>query len=653
MAIQVTQITGDIVELAFNPSEDDLHVGESLSLRGRHDDRGLIVQVIELQSIFEASPRFGRDRRSPAGLPAVTPARGDQPARPPHRRTASSLAHESHGLHLAVAKIRKTADPAWHPWDGWLPRSLLTVTRITDHELLRRCIPESYTPIWLGKTLAGEPFHIEAATLGTVNLIVGAAGSGTASLAQALMGELLAHGLPCIVFDTRGVHARLSQAWVDSLPSEEGPPAVVHLVVGRNLRLGVSQMGLDGIFRLLRRFDLPTDIAMYFKSHMARHFAQRQAQPDADRSRPALGIDELMRLAQELETAGQAVAGGAILGCLEAIKQTQVFATQPAEGTAFVDGYYRIRDGGLLVIDFSKLHQGARASVASSLLGMLQELWAAESASTAAPPCLIFDQAQAFPARRFIADVLTPRGPQGLRSFFVTTMDTRLVSQLQYDADNLFLCQLGYDAAWPLVKRSRVDAATLHGLGRCLDSRHTLLIGKATGGYPIVFTVEPLNGMVLPSESLALSHTPADLHQPPRTYARRRFSARAGARAEPDVSLPLFPDDPTPRTATLESRQDQRTAAISPSATPTIEQVIALWDRVVRRVARRRRIFEPILAAAHPLRISSQGLVLGFPPQHRFQQELVESEEYRNLLEEELMKALGVSLEVTTEVSPT
>jgi hypothetical protein len=81
--------------------------------------------------------------------------------------------------------------------------------------------------------------------------------------------------------------------------------------------------------------------------------------------------------------------------------------------------------------------------------------------------------------------------------------------------------------------------------------------------------------------------------------------------------------------------------------------VIALWDRVVRRVARRRRIFEPILAAAHPLRISSQGLVLGFPPQHRFQQELVESEEYRNLLEEELMKALGVSLEVTTEVSPT
>lgn len=87
-------------------------------------------------------------------------------------------------------------------------------------------------------------------------------------------------------------------------------------------------------------------------------------------------------------------------------------------------------------------------------------------------------------------------------------------------------------------------------------------------------------------------------------------------------------------------------------STPTLDQVTAMWDHVVKRVARRRRILETILAAARPLRVSEQGLVLSFPPQHRFQQELVESEEYRNLLEEELKKAFGVSLEVTTEVYP-
>jgi len=77
-----------------------------------------------------------------------------------------------------------------------------------------------------------------------------------------------------------------------------------------------------------------------------------------------------------------------------------------------------------------------------------------------------------------------------------------------------------------------------------------------------------------------------------------------------------------------------------------------MWDYLIKRVARRRRILETILAAARPLRVADQKLVLGFPPQHRFQQELVESEEYRSLLEDELQKAFGVHLEVTTEVYP-
>ena len=122
---------------------------------------------------------------------------------------------------------------------------------------------------------------------------------------------------------------------------------------------------------------------------------------------------------------------------------------------------------------------------------------------------------------------------------------------------------------------------------------------------------------------------------------------------EANPSLPLFPDETPSRTATLEPRQDERIAAMPQPPTPTLGQVTAMWDQVVKRVSRRRRILETILAAARPLRVTEQRLVLSFPPQHRFQQELVESEEYRSLLEEELKKAFGVGLEVTTEVSPT
>ena len=49
--VQIRQIRGDIVELVFNSKEEDLRVGETLSLRERDDGRGLIVQVIEFRTV--------------------------------------------------------------------------------------------------------------------------------------------------------------------------------------------------------------------------------------------------------------------------------------------------------------------------------------------------------------------------------------------------------------------------------------------------------------------------------------------------------------------------------------------------------------------------------------------------------------------------
>ena len=39
---------------------------------------------------------------------------------------------------------------------------------------------------------------------------------------------------------------------------------------------------------------------------------------------------------------------------------------------------------------------------------------------------------------------------------------------------------------------------------------------------------------------------------------------------------------------------------------PPSSMVTAMWDQVVKRVARRRRILETILAAARPLRVTEQ-----------------------------------------------
>lgn len=83
----------------------------------------------------------------------------------------------------------------------------------------------------------------------------------------------------------------------------------------------------------------------------------------------------------------------------------------------------------------------------------------------------------------------------------------------------------------------------------------------------------------------------------------------------------------------------------------SLEQVNAEWKRIVRDLGRRRRILETILAAARPIRMFDRTLIVGFPPQHRFHQELLDSPEYRGLVERELSETFRQPLEVTTALT--
>jgi hypothetical protein len=654
MAIQVVQITGDTVELVFNPAQDDLHVGENLSIVGRRGDRGLIVQIIELTAIFSSPLRSRHNQRISEQPQSTSPLRTNSSAESRPRRRPPPPPRETGGPYRAIAKIRRVTDPAWHPWDGWIPTRAVIVTRAADHEVLHQCIPASPNPLWLGNTLAGEPFSIERAALGAVNLIVGAKGSETSHLAQVILSDLIAQGVRCVVFDATGAYALLSPDSKHSSVSQTDRPAIVRLVVGESLKLGLPHSGLDAVVAMLRQFGLPKAIALYFESHVARHLEHPKDQDDSNQPPPFLGIDDLIRLAQDLEAKGQAVVGGAIVSCLHAIKRAQIFATQPAEAMAFSEGYAQLRHGGTLVIDLSRVPRRARTSIVRSLVGILRAIAERDSATESNHSLfMFFDDAQALVPRHFIADVLLPARPLGLTSFFVTTMVARLEDNLLYEADNLFLQQVASDDDIHLLARcGLVDADTLRGIGQRLRNHQSLLMGKATGGYPIIFGVKGLDGVELTSERSAFSRPAAAERADPSARAMRHLSTRVQTAARPERSLPLFPEDTPAPTVASEPYGDERISATSPPSLPTIAQVTAMWDRIVKRVARRRRILETILSAARPLRITGQRLILGFPPQHRFQQELVESEEYRTLLEDELKKAVGVSLEVTTEVYP-
>jgi hypothetical protein len=96
--VQIRQIKGDIVELVFNPKEEDLRVGENLSLREKGNQRGLIVQIIEFRTV--TYPALLQEMLE---LVAESPQANSSDLSKLYEAGLSEMGN----LKLAIAKIRK------------------------------------------------------------------------------------------------------------------------------------------------------------------------------------------------------------------------------------------------------------------------------------------------------------------------------------------------------------------------------------------------------------------------------------------------------------------------------------------------------------------------------------------------------------------
>lgn len=121
-----------------------------------------------------------------------------------------------------------------------------------------------------------------------------------------------------------------------------------------------------------------------------------------------------------------------------------------------------------------------------------------------------------------------------------------------------------------------------------------------------------------------------------------------------ESNLLLFPAEmPTPAASSPRSRRDSsHRSDPSQVCTVSLTEVLAEWRQLVRRIGRRHRVLEALLAAGQPVRMLEGTLVVGFSPQHLFHKELLDLPEYRTLTEQEISKTFGVMLKLTTTLSP-
>jgi hypothetical protein len=120
------------------------------------------------------------------------------------------------------------------------------------------------------------------------------------------------------------------------------------------------------------------------------------------------------------------------------------------------------------------------------------------------------------------------------------------------------------------------------------------------------------------------------------------------------TNLLLFPGDSA---ASLEALPLTNATSIPESPLSqtiplSLAQVVAEWQMLLKRLGRRRRVLETVLAAGRPLRLTGHTLVVGFSPQRRFHQELLDMPDYRSCVEEELARTFQVRLSVLTALYP-
>ncbi|GIX45833.1 MAG: hypothetical protein KatS3mg131_0044 [Candidatus Tectimicrobiota bacterium] len=615
MSIQVHQVKGDVVELIFNPREEDLRVGETLCLQEREREGGLVVQIVAFRMVTYPSLIQEQLQLAMGATPADLLSYLSE-AQEALREWESS---EARNLKVAICKIRKLAGPRWDQWDGWIPTRDVEVTRVSDQELFANCLDDLGNPLHLGETLRGHPFCIEGRHLEKINVITGVKGAGKSHLAKVLLLELIQAGAPCVVFDLNKEYVHLPRHEDDPFSGQVRRRGIVHLKAGETLKLGVRQFGLSPLVTLLTKLGLPEVSAMHFENRMARLFQELWHYERQGKKVPFIGIQHLIDMADDLEFSSNEVVSAAIRSRLEAARNTGVFAERPEEATSLQAEYHRIRHGGALVIDLSNLTNLSRQGFVQAILDILREICEQEiQRGTGRFPFVFFEEAHLYISRNTIGYIVTRSRHLGITCFFVTNMIGGLDETVLRQVDNLFLLHLPFDDdVRHISKSAMVDQETMASFVKRLRRHHALVLGDVTRQYPVIIKVKELKGI----------HTAGETQY----FFKPRLS---GGNGTPPAAPPPS-DGQGPRQAPL-----PLAAPPSPQEAALLARLQARWPEVVARLRDKSAFLGSVLVAGRPTRLQGGTLVLSFTARDRFHREMLEEPAYRALVEKELSALL-------------
>ena len=462
---------GNTVQILALPSEN-VEKGEYLLIEDPTARRSLITQVIDIQF---------------ANVPGILEEllRNSTTNELVHEESFDPLGVASHVTYiqdsrLLVCKIRGTMDDGRLSISAsWLPsRSQSTIKKLPTTSLLTLAKISDGLSIQLGETKELSPFSIDARALdGKLSIITGKKETGKSHLSKLLVLGLVDYGAAVVVLDLNGEYTHLG--FSSKGEKNEHFSKVQVLTPGDNLKITLTQMKLRVLLNILiHALHLPGTSAREFRRIW--RFLQEQG---------TLTLHEL----------GEAIRNwrcnhhvrDALFSRYYSLLNSGFFTDNQAEATDLEENFYRIRNGGALIINLHDTSLVDRQIAVEYVLGKLVELlthWKIRAVF------LFAEEAHLYLRETYWDDIVTRMRHFGVFTTFVTNQPNTIRENIYRQADNVFLFNFTNEHDLETVSRAaKVDAETVKSVARDLPPRHCLVLGRAVKDFPVVVRVMALD----------------------------------------------------------------------------------------------------------------------------------------------------------------
>ncbi|MBS7626534.1 ATP-binding protein [Candidatus Bathyarchaeota archaeon] len=458
---------GDTIQIICSP-EESMEKGDYLLIEDRKVNRGLIVQVVDIQ--FANLPGILEDILRDVITEGTVQGCDYDPF------NISSQIAVLKDTKLLVCKIRGAIeDGKPKPDVSWLPSR--TNSRIIPFPIERLTSSDVRKPVTIGKTKT-NPLTVDVRMLdGRLNIITGRKGTGKSHLSKLLLLALIHNGAPCLVFDVNGEYVNIGVGKCNK-PIDLAEKIKI-LVPGRNLKFTLDGVGLRSFLdTMIYALDLPRTSSKVF----SRIWSELERCGNLNLN----SLAETIRRFNCHESVREAINSR-----YHTILDLDLFTDDPASAFDFNYFQRKLNEGSAFIVNMRDQHSLSRRFIVELFLSKLTEQL---SEMRLKAIFLFAEEAHFYLRETYWDDIVTRMRHLGIFTTFITNQPDTVQESVYRQADNIFMFNFTNENDLDAVSKvSKIDAESLRLIVKDLPAHNCLIVGDIVRDFPVVVNVKPLD----------------------------------------------------------------------------------------------------------------------------------------------------------------